>query len=41
MMTITCATEEQFYTAIYQLTIKGLGFEADTDRLTIKLTGAY
>lgn len=40
-MTITCATDEQFYDAILGLVQRGLTFEANADRLTIKLTGGY
>lgn len=40
-MTITCATDKQFYDSILELVQRGLTFEANADRLTIKLTGGY
>ena len=40
-MKIYYKTIESFYEGIYQLTVKGLGFEADVDRLIIELTGGY
>jgi hypothetical protein len=38
---ITHKTEEQFYTSVRELLVRGLGFEADVGTLTIILTGGY
>jgi len=40
-MKIYYKTTEQFYEGIYQLTVKGLTFEADADTLTITVLGGY
>jgi hypothetical protein len=41
MYTITHSTEEQFYTTVRELLVRGLGFKADADTLTVILTGAF
>ena len=40
-MTIEYQNESSFYDGIYALTLKGLTFQADGDKLIIKLTGGY
>ena len=40
-MTIEYTSTAAFYEGIYQLTIKGLTFKADGDRLLITLLGGY
>ena len=41
MKVINCDNLEQFVDTIYLLTVKGLTFEADSDKLKIVLTGGY
>jgi hypothetical protein len=41
MYKITHNTESQFYTTVRELLVRGLGFEADADTLTVILTGGY
>lgn len=40
-MTIEYQNESSFYDGIYSLVLKGLTFQADGEKLTIKLTGGY
>lgn len=41
MYTITHSNEVQFYTTVRELLVRGLGFIADADTLTVTLTGGY
>ena len=38
---IQCTTQAEFFDAIYQLTVRGLTFEANVASYTITLTGGY
>lgn len=40
-MKIVCNTIDQFYEAIDKLTVRGLGYNAFPDTLTIHLTGGF
>lgn len=40
-MTINCHDEDDFFDTIERLVRRGLGFDADSARLKIYLTGSY
>ena len=40
-MTITCATDEQFYNAVAACVARGLRFTANANNLTITLNGGF
>lgn len=40
-MTIHTKCEDTFFKCIYELTVKGLTFQANADTLTVTLTGGH